>query len=893
MKTSGTPSNPLSDDIHLLGDLLGGVIRAQHGDAALEAVETVRASAKARRRGDLMAHVSLAQTIAGHTLIEKRVLIKAFSIYFQLINIAEDLQRVRVLRERERDERLTESVLAAVRDLHAAGLSAQTLRAHLEQISVRLVLTAHPTEAKRKEVLLKLRHIAQMLGQHDCNDLLPREQRALEAALAEEIEELWQTSPTRHTVATVADEVDFGLYFITSVIMDVTLDVLADLRAALEQYYPDADWSALPAPLRFSSWIGGDRDGNPFVTADVTLSTLQTQREAARRVYGEALIFLRDHLTQSSTEVTVAADLLARVAAARPAPRYPGEPYREWLDVIAERLAADAYPTGAELLADLLLVVESLRANRGSLVAGGALARLVEKVRLFGLHLVPLEIREDARLNAAALDELLRLQQIVGHYADLPEPEKQALLLRLLSEQRALFAAELTVSEVTQRVIGTWRMIAQAHARYGVGAIDTVIASMSSAPSDLLALLLFAREVGVAAHVDLVPLFETVNDLRQAPAIMATVFAPGPYREHLRARGDRQQIMIGYSDSSKDGGYLASNWGLYTAQEALGQLCAEHGIRVEMFHGRGGSIGRGGGPTNQAILAGPRAAMHGRIKITEQGEVIAYRYSNPAIARRHLQQVLHAMLIANAAPGYAPPRPEWRAVLDLLAEAGWAAWRALVYETPGFSDYWQTATPIREISAMPLGSRPARRGAGGFAQIRAIPWVFSWMQSRAIIPSWYGVGHAFEQFCALHDCDGAGLPLLRAMYAEWPFFRVLIQNVELDLAKADIGIAALYADLVPDATQREAIFTALRDEHARACAHICAITGQDVLLGGNPVMRHSIDQRNPYVDPLNFIQVALLRQLRATPPETPEYDALLQAVMQTVNGIAAGMKTTG
>jgi phosphoenolpyruvate carboxylase len=374
---------------------------------------------------------------------------------------------------------------------------------------------------------------------------------------------------------------------------------------------------------------------------------------------------------------------------------------------------------------------------------------------------------------------------------------------------------------------------------------------------------------------------------------MEQLFETPEYREHLERRGRCQQIMIGYSDSSKDGGYLASNWGLYRAQERLAGVCDRYGVALEIFHGRGGSIGRGGGPTNRAILSNPPAAMRGRLKITEQGEVIAYRYSNAAIARRHLHQVMHAALVAVGAPPATTIHDDWRAVMDVLAEVGRAAYRTLVYETPGFLDYWQAATPIRELSAMPIGSRPAKRGQGGFAQIRAIPWVFSWMQSRAIVPSWYGVGHALEHYCEQDDCAGDGLVTLQTMYEEWPFFRALVDNVELDLAKADMGIAALYADLVEDEDLRDRIFGAIQDEHDRARGWICAITGQDDLLSGSPVMRRSIDRRNPYVDPLNFIQVTLLRDLRDLAPGTPDHDAALQALMETVNGIAAGMKTTG
>lgn len=886
-----TPS-ALSADIKLLGGLLGVIIREQHGDPAFETVERVRLNAKARRGGDLMAHHTLTADIEALDLPGKRVLIKAFSNYFQLINIAEDQQRIRVLRQRERDDGLRESMGAAVALLKESGLAAADLRALLDRLGVRLVMTAHPTEAKRQEVLVKLRHIAGMMSRLDRENLLPREEQAIEAALAEEIEELWQTRPTRAARATVIDEVAFGLYFITSVIMDAAADLLDDLRAVCAAHYPAADWSDLPPVIRFASWIGGDRDGNPHVTPEVTLATLRALRDAARRVYLDEIAALRDHLTQDTRDVGCDVIIMPDSGAAG-----NGDPlheqYRAALDRIGRRLDADGYRSGADLLADLGAIRASLGNHRGARAASGALDRLIQKVRLFGLHLVPLEVREDARQYAAAVDEIFRRYEICPNYLDLPEEDKQAQLICEIVNPRPLFPVEPDFSDAANMIIATWRMIAQAHRQYGPGCIDTAIASMSTAPSDVLTMLLFACETGVAAVLDLVPLFETVDDLHAAPAVMARLFDTPEYRAHLARRGDRQQIMIGYSDSGKDGGYLASNWGLYTAQERLAEVCARAGVGLELFHGRGGSIGRGGGPTNHAILANPPAAMQGRIKITEQGEVIAYRYSNAEIARRHLHQVMHAALIAASAPSAPAVRAEWRAVMDVLAGAGRAAYRALVYETPGFLDYWQAATPIQELSAMPIGSRPAKRSAGGFAQIRAIPWVFSWMQSRAIVPSWYGVGHAFEQYCALHDCDGGGMETLQTMVQEWPFFRALVQNVELDLAKADMGIAALYADLVEDADLRKRIFGAITAEHDRARRWICAITGQADLLSGSPVMRRSIDRRNPYVDPLNFIQVALLRDLRRMSPGAPEYEAVQQALMETVNGIAAGMKTTG
>jgi len=883
----------LSNDIRYLGALLGNVIRLQHGDAALQLVEDIRAQARQRRANAQQPGISsaLAQQIAALDLEAKRILIKAFSNYFQLINIAEDHQRIRVLRHRETQGHPSESLGEAVAQLHDAGLSATEVRQLLDTICVRLVLTAHPSEAKRKEMLVKLRHVAAILARRERDGLTPREHKRIDTALSEQIEALWQTRPTRRMQLIVADEVDFGLYFITAVIMDVVTDLYAELHDVLSQYYPAEDWATLPLLLRYASWIGGDRDGNPNVTADVTLETLATQHRIAKAVYLEELAFLREHLTQSIEEVSAAQDVLDAVQPTdAPSGRYPDEIYRQRLTMIAARLEHDYYTHAAALLDDLLRLDRSLRDHRGTFVAEGALHRLIQKLRIFGLHLAPLDVREDAQRHAVTMNELCRSYGVTEHYLSLDEEAKQVLLIREINSVRPFFPPEPHCSPVTHQVIATWRMIAAAHRHYGTAVIDTVIASMSQAPSDILTMLLFAKEVGIQDDVDLVPLFETIDDLHRAPAILRALFETASYQHYLVQRGNRQQVMIGYSDSSKDGGYLASNWALYTAQETLSQVCIAYGITLELFHGRGGSIGRGGGPTNRAILSAPVGSLHGHIKMTEQGEVIAYRYSNPEIARRHLHQVLHAVLLSLGAPSTIDVQPAWREAMGFVAASGQAAYRQLVYETPSFLEYWQQATPIDELSSLSISSRPARRRTGGFAGLRAIPWVFSWTQSRAIIPSWYGVGYAFETFC--QQATGH-LALLRSMYRDWLFFNTLIENVQLDLAKADMGIAELYASLVTDDRVRAAIFPHMQTEHARACDMICQITEQKALLENSPVMQRSIERRNPYVDPLNFIQVDLLRLLRQAPPDTPEYDRLLTLVQATINGIAAGMKNTG
>ncbi|MEM6281930.1 MAG: phosphoenolpyruvate carboxylase [Chloroflexota bacterium] len=879
----------LSADIKLLGNTLGTIIREQHGDDAFDLVERVRRLAKARRAGDDTAHTDLITLIDGLNDTDLRVLVKAFSNYFQLINIAEDSQRVRVLRQREHNGTLTESIDDALADLKSKGMTAAQLHELLSGTEARLVLTAHPSESRRREILLKLRQIAVLIRDHDRVNLLPREAADMRDALAEQIEEMWHTRPVRATKATVADEVNFGLYFITTVIMDAVVNIYTDLFDLLEKHYPNYNWNDIPSPVRFASWVGGDRDGNPNVTADVTLQTLATLHEAARQVYLYDVGELRTVLTQAADELDINGDAttfdLALIEQA--AFKFPGEIYRQQMELIYQRLQANEYRKSEDLLADLQPVADSLAKHGGQRAARGRLGRLVMKVKLFGMNMVPLEIREDASRHTHALDELFRTYGLAYDYPNMPEEEKQLLLTRELRNERPLFPENPEFSPITNEVIATWRTIAAAHQRYGVHCIDTVIASMSKLPSDVLTMLLLAREVGIDPHMHIVPLFETVDDLINAPATMQTLFENREYRHHLTRRGNVQQIMLGYSDSNKDGGYLAANWNLYKAQASLIGPCRAAGVTMELFHGRGGSIGRGGGPTNRAIMAAPPGSLQGRIKMTEQGEVIGFRYSNPEITHRHFNQLLHAVMIASANMDNQPIPTEWTDLMEQLAATGRTAYRDLVYESDGFLDYWQQTTPISELGKLQISSRPARRSKGGFAALRAIPWVFSWMQSRAIIPSWYGVGTALNAVSK----DPATLETLQAMYERWRFFRALMKNLPLDLVKADMGIVAHYATLADESLLP--FFQRIQAEHTLASAQVTVISQQKYLLESAPVLHTSIERRNPYVDPLNFIQVRLLRELRELEVDSPAYDDKLRTVLATINGVAAGMKTTG
>ena len=898
MRDAKTASNStLSQDIHTLGNLLGVIIQEQSGIEAYQLVEEIRAVSKARRSGDAQAAFQLADRLESLPLESKNILIKAFSNYFQLINIAEDLQRIRVIRQREADGALKESIVSAIRSLWKNGKTAAEIRALLNQTRLRLVLTAHPSEAKRQEILVKLRHIAQMMEKRDRQILLPREDRRLKAELGEKIEELWQTRPIRASKKQVADEVHFGIYFIRSVILDAVIDIYEDLQNALETFYPDEDWSELPPILRYASWIGGDRDGNPNVTTDVTIQTLAALHDAARQIYLEEIEFLFQHLTQDTENIGASPALQQAVADSPNAARqFHNETYRQQMIIIRNKLERGDYRSSRRLLEDLLLVQDSLKSHRGSRVAMGAVQRLIRKVRLFGLHLIPLEIREDAGLHAAALEEIFGYYSIAENYTALSEAQKQQLLTKEIRNKRPLFPHESSIfTETTQSIIRTWQMIGEAHQRYDPIVIDTVIASMSKQPSDVLAMLLFAREVGIDNDVYIVPLFETIDDLYHAPQVMSQLFSNAEYRQHLVARsgkrGLRQQVMIGYSDSGKDGGYLASNWHLYHAQKILTETCMEEGVSLELFHGRGGSIGRGGGPTNRAILAQPPKSLRGGVKITEQGEVIAYRYSNKDIGHRHLHQVLNAVLIGMGMQKTREIPAHYLETMAQLSEFSRRAYRQFVYESEGFLEYWQQATPINELSQMQISSRPAkRRKKGGFAAMRAIPWMFSWMQSRAIVPSWFGVGAAFEAFC---EARADGLTRLQDMYQNWAFFRAVIDNAQLDVAKADMGIAELYASLAEPKDLRDRFFSQIKQQHALSREMIKQVTQQQELLEHMAAIKTSIERRNPYIDPLNFMQVALLRELRQLDEESEAHWPTLEAALATINGIAAGMKTTG
>lgn len=909
----------LSQTIHLLGNLLGETIIEQEGQEIFDLEEEIRALTKAHRAGDEEAGrrvVELTESLV-QDIPRTFAILKAFTTYFQLVNLAEEQQRVRVLRQRAKaaaakNVPMDETIAEAIHRLRQEGLNADDVRRLLERLYVMPVFTAHPTEAKRRSVLVKLKAIAEALHDLDVHDLLPDEEAEIVRLIREQIVALWQTDETRDRPPTVMDEVRNGLYYFETTLFDLIPQIYEEVQKALETYYPGEAFR-VPPFLRFGSWMGGDRDGNPFVTPEVTEQTLREQKALILQLYAQEVEVLHGLLSMARTRVGFSGELLASIeadAALFPEERdeilrrFRLEPYRQKLAFVHRRLIAtyeanqqpwenehlppQAYPDAETFLDDLQLIQESLMRNKGRVLAEGQLARLIRRVEVFGFHLATLDVRQHSERHTQAIAEIFARYHLAEDYTGLPEAEKVALLVQEIESPRPL-TAQLDFSQATNETVEVFRLIRRAQEHVAREAIQTYIISMTTAASNVLEALLLAKDAGLFGRIDIVPLFETIEDLHAAPRIMEALFTNETYRRHLRARGNAQQIMIGYSDSNKDGGFLTANWELYKAQRALARVCEAHGIELTLFHGRGGSIGRGGGPTNRAILAQPPESVRGRIRLTEQGEVISERYANPAIAHRHLEQVVHAVLLTSGKRPSFPKEPEWAAIMDELAARAYATYRALV-EHPLFVCYFHQATPIDHIARLNIGSRPAKRKqTAGIDDLRAIPWVFAWTQSRVNLPGWYGLGYALETWT--EEDPEPRLARLQEMYRQWPFFRTVVDNAQMSLRKADLIIATLYATLADEETCT-AIFEPIRAEYQRTERMILRVTGYRDLLDNEPWLQRSIRLRNPYVDPLNYIQVALLCRLRAAPPPG-EAEKLEHAVLLSVNGVAAGLRNTG
>jgi phosphoenolpyruvate carboxylase len=902
----------LSGIIHLLGDILGEVISEQESPAIFSLEEQIRQHAKERRAGIQASGHSLAADIAALDPRSAWAVANAFSLYFDLVNLAEEDYRVGLLRQQAREnypQPVHESIGAALSQFRESGVTAEQVAAILDNLSIELVLTAHPTEAKRRTILSKTMRIAEALRTISQHDLLPGEMDALRASLHAELTGFWLTDRARTSSPAVTDEVRTGLFYVESIFWELLPQIYTDLDMGLAQYYPGLQ--ARPQWLRLASWMGGDRDGNPNVTAEVTAETLRLHRGLAVERHRQSLQDLARRLSLGSHRAPPQPELMAWIDSRRPLPehvsyiekRYAHEPYRLVLSLLAADLAdASQEDMKTRLLSqeacnaridqrDLARPLELIAASIPSVLASERLADVRRQVEIFGLHAARLDLREDSSRLNAALGETLRALRLAIDFEDEPPEQRLSLLNLLLSTPVPVLAPHPGMTPATAETWALFQLIARARQLYGEALWGPFIISMTRQPSDVLAALLLARWAGCADGLQIVPLLETIADLEAAPRILRELFNLEAYRQHLESCQNEQIVMIGYSDSNKDGGYLTANWALYQAQESIGWVCQEHGIKMTLFHGRGGTVARGGGPANRAIRAQPPGTLNGRFRLTEQGEIISSRYANPALARRHLEQIVHAVLMASApaqATGSSNPPPVWREHMRQMSQASHVAYRGLVFETPGFIEYWQAATPLDEIKRLQLGSRPASRSAGSeqVEKIRAIPWVFSWMQSRFNLPGWYGLGAGLEA--------APSLELLQEMYAAWPFFTALLDNAEMSLLKADLEIAALYSALVADASLEKGIFERIRNEYERTKSIILAVTRHQELMESEPVIQRSIHLRNPYVDPLNYIQVEMLRRLRSLADlDSAEAQAIREVIVLTINGIAAGLRNTG
>ncbi len=886
----------LSASVRELGSALGRVITRLEGRETFEGVEALRRLAKARRTGDPAAGRALAGALAALAPAAAFNQAMAFTLYFELVNLAEENFRITLLRRR-RAARLgaaaavppmRESVEAAVLEFKRRGLSSAAVQALVDRLDIELVFTAHPTESKRRTLLAKLRLLGEILRAR----VQPEAAADLAHLAAGEVERsiasLWLTDRSRTARPEVQDEARTGLWYFDTTLFETVPRLYADMARALASHYPEVRpprrW------LRFGSWIGGDRDGNPNVTAAVTQEILGLHRRLAVDNLRAATGTVGRLLTVSDRRDTVSPALqrelhenLERLkAVGELANRYPHEPYRLLLGALRERLAREPGLDGAEVRGVLKTIRTSLLASRGAILAEGEFSELEVQAEVFGLHLARLDLRQHSSLHEKAVAELLARPD----YPARPEPEKQELLLGALAKVRPLSETELkALSAATRAVVDPLVLAAHVAATGDAEAFGLYVISMTAGVSDILEVELLQKLTGVALPI--APLFETRTDLENAPGILGGLFAlPGRQPAH-------QHVMLGYSDSNKDCGYLTANWSLYQAQDAIAALCRERGVRVTLFHGRGGSIARGGGPAAKAILAQTAGLRDGGIRVTEQGEVLSTRYHDPDLAHRILEQMAYGVMLGTAMAEQPPAVPaEWREAMEVMSAAGFGAYKALVHDDPGFLAFWREATPIDEISQLKLGSRPAYRGvAQGVSDLRAIPWVFSWMQSRFNFPGWFGLGSALE---AVLKRGPAGRRLLRTMHEQWPFFQTLIDNAQLTMRKADMGIASLYAGLVADARLRRRIFGLLKAEFERTERAILAVTGQRQMLAREPVLRKSIELRNPYIDPLNYLQVEMMQRLRAQPDRPAEEAAAIQAVIElTINGISGGLKNTG
>lgn len=897
----------LSAAIHILGDILGEVISELESQELFAIEERIRIAAKDRRGGSAEAAKQLETDVEALDVDQARGVSAAFTTYFELVNLAEEHHRVAQLRERILSPKpLGESVVEAIALLKKAGVNSERMQSLLNELSIELVLTAHPTEARRRTVLSKLQRLTRLLDELSKERVSEHEQKEIRSSIHAEVASLWLTDSHRTERPAVTDEVRTGLQFVESVFWDTLPAIYDDLKDALASYYPEvvspSNW------LRLASWMGGDRDGNPNVDHKITAETLRLHRGLAVESHRRTLQDLARRLSMSSRRLPPPPELIAWIESRRPLPphvayieeRYATEPYRLVLSLLADDLAEassddmtarllERKPHQARMkLQDLLEPLDIISASLPASIAQDEIQKVRYQLQIFGLHSMRLDIREESTRYNSALGETLRALNITPNFAEMPDDERLALLTKMLSSALPNLAEHPGVTSATAETWALFQLIKRVRDVYGAELLGPVVISMCRSASDVLSVLLLARWAGCDNGLQIVPLFETIEDLQAASPIFENLFTLPIYQEHLANCGNAQMVMIGYSDSNKDGGYVMANWALYNGQENITKVARKHNITLTIFHGRGGTIARGGGPANRAIRAQPAGSINGRFRLTEQGETIASRYSNPELAHRHLEQIAHAVLVASSPIKTQTEIPgAWRAGIDAMSAAAFKAYRSLVYETPAFIDFWQAATPLDEIKRLHIGSRPAARTQSSeVSKIRAIPWVFSWMQSRFNLPGWFGLGTALA---SIEDSV-----LLRDMYQGWAFFKTMLDNTEMSLIKADMDIATLYVDLVLDKAMAKEIFSIILEEYHKTSDAVLFISGHQNLLDEEPITQHAVQLRNPYVDPLNYIQVEMLRRLRALPdPDGKEAQSLRDVVGLTINGIAAGLRNTG
>ncbi|MBM7095797.1 phosphoenolpyruvate carboxylase [Bacillus sp. H-16] len=913
MQQTTDNSTLLRNDVKKLGNILGDVLKQHGGTELFDKVETIREAAKELRKDYSEEALNrLKDQIASLESPTRQHVIRAFSTYFHLINIAEHNHRIRRSRQYQLDDSILQpfSIESAVAAIKEADYPDDVIQQVLNDLSIELIMTAHPTEATKRTVLEIQKRISTIIQKFDNPLLTTKERRKLEESLTNEVTALWQTDELRQVKPSVIDEVKNGLYYFDQTLFSVLPAIHQELEDQLDDYFPDHQWK-VPNFLTFGSWIGGDRDGNPYVTPDVTWEALKLQRELAVKKYDEAMVELMRRFSQSDKYVPVSEELKKSVQEGertflRKGEAWKIEPeyYRRKFAIMLKRLrhvdkSKAGYNEAEELLEDLQMIKRSILEHTQPGQKLKKLDKLIRQVELFGFHLATLDIRNHSGEHETAITEILKMVGITDDYSQLSEKEKIATLERVLKDPRPLMLLNEDYSKETQEIFSVFQLIKKAHDTFGPRSIEVYLVSMTQSSSDLLEVLVLAKEAGiyrlhpdgrVESGLNVAPLLETVNDLIAGPEIMETLFSMDVYRNHINERGNHQEIMLGYSDGSKDGGTITANWKLFKAQQEIHDMAGKYDIRLKFFHGRGGSLGRGGGPLNRSILSQPAQTLGDGVKITEQGEVLSSRYMLGDIAFRNLEQAASALLEASAkaTKDVDPVKKEWEDAMEEVSEKSLAKYQQLVFGDEDFLKYFKQATPLEEIKELNIGSRPtSRKNSEKFEDLRAIPWVFAWTQCRHMLPAWYAAGTGLAAFAEQSD---ENVKMLQDMYEAWPFFQATVNNLQMALMKADMQTAKEYVDLVEDPAVAERIFGDIEEEYKRTRKVLLDISGDSELLDHTPNIQGSVHRRNPYVDPLSFLQVDLIRKMRESDEQS---DELLTEVLLTISGVAAGLVNTG